>query len=144
MDNVIDEQQWEFLPERVISLETLSIASTASAPSSQASIKNFSGVVCLEEDKGEVEGFLFFCFFYYILEMFQIHQISLCYYWIHKNKRLNASVTARRTGNMMKHDHLHAVSYFKNLCNDIKTIKNRKGIRAATGGFIPFVLNRRK
>lgn len=43
-----------FLPVRVISFETLSIASTASAPSSQASMKNFSGVVCLGENKENV------------------------------------------------------------------------------------------
>lgn len=46
--------QSNFLPVRVISLETLSIASTASAPSSQASMKNFSGVVCLREDKENI------------------------------------------------------------------------------------------
>lgn len=43
------------LPVRVISFETLSIASTASAPSSQASMKNFSGVVCLGEGNGRKE-----------------------------------------------------------------------------------------
>lgn len=41
----------DFLPVRVISFETLSMASTASAPSSQASMKNFSGVVCLGENE---------------------------------------------------------------------------------------------
>lgn len=37
------------LPVRVISFESLSMVSTASAPSSQASMKNFSGLVCLRE-----------------------------------------------------------------------------------------------
>lgn len=45
----------KFLPVRVISLDTLSIASTASAPSSQASMKNFSGVVCLRGQRDHLE-----------------------------------------------------------------------------------------
>lgn len=47
--------QLDFLPVRVISLDTLSIASTASAPSSQASMKNFSGVVCLRGQREHLE-----------------------------------------------------------------------------------------
>lgn len=47
--------QLDFLPVRVISLDTLSIARTASAPSSQASMKNFSGVVCLRGQREHLE-----------------------------------------------------------------------------------------
>ncbi len=68
----------DFLPVRVISFETLSIASTASAPSSQASTKNFSGVVCLGENKENVKDF-FLQGYNYSMEMFsRVHQTSQC------------------------------------------------------------------